>query len=141
MKNIWQFVGMNEGKCFWITNNKYDKKIILHDEWGYEFHEFGFSISVDCKKSVIKNIFLFSENYGKGYKKYNSKLPFDIDFNMDKVTVRKKCGLPYFSRGSLQSIIGFVPPLDSYLFEGKKYSIEYLPDFSGINLICIFCDL
>ncbi|GBQ62034.1 hypothetical protein AA0313_2878 [Acetobacter indonesiensis NRIC 0313] len=141
MKKIWDFVGLNEKECFFITNKEYDNKIIFPDDLGYEFHNIGFSISVDYKSSVIKNVFFFSKYYGKKYKEYKGELPLGITFDMNQDSVRKKMGIPNFTRGSFQSIIGFMCPLDSYFIMDKKYSIEYLPDLSGIKMICAFVDI
>lgn len=65
MKKIWDLVGSNERECSFIKKEEYDNKNILSDEFGYEFHRLGFSISVDCKSLLIKNIFFLVKIMGK----------------------------------------------------------------------------
>lgn len=126
MIDIASVIGEIPQKIDCIKNKYYNKLEDIDGRIDYEFYDKGFCLSKEGNVNYINAIFIYSDEYGNGYKGYTEELPLGIDFNMSRDEVHILLGKPSFSREEIAiPAIGMVNPLDNYDKGNIKISINY----------------
>ncbi len=108
----------------------------FEDDYHLTYLSGDFELMFDRWSNRLKAIYLRPR--AEEYAKINGLVPFELTFNFSRIAVRQKFGSPDKEcRPGAKTILGPVPPWDTYVKDGLKVNIQYSLDEKSIAQVTV----